>query len=60
MQTHFFSQAKTPEVYFVTGTENHNTNNMPQVLVPTTCLILDKGSDTQSFLFPFFLTLFGS
>lgn len=60
MQTHFFSQAKTPAVYFVTETENHNTNNMPHALVPATCLILDKGTDTQSlFLFiPLFFFLF--
>lgn len=67
MQTHFFSQAKTPAVYFVTETENHNTNNMPHALVLTTCLILDKGIDTQSlslfipsFLFPIIFSLFGS
>lgn len=48
MQTRFFSQAKTAAVYFVTETENHNTNNMPPALVSTTCLILDKGTDTQS------------
>lgn len=55
MQTHFFSQAKTPAVYFVTETENHNANNMPHALVPTTCLIFDKGTDTQS-LFPSILS----
>lgn len=69
MQTQFFSQAKTAAVYFVTETENHNTNNTPPALVSTTCLILDKGTDTQSlspytcpFLFSFllFLWIFGS
>lgn len=61
MQTQYFSQAKTPAVYFVTETENHNANNMPQALVWTACLIVDKDSDTQSFsplstfsFFPFF------
>lgn len=48
MQTHFFSPANTPSVYFVTETENHNTNNMPHALFSTTCSILDKGTDTQS------------
>lgn len=67
MQTHFFSQAKTPAVYFVTETENHNANNMPKALVWTACLIIDKGIDTKSFFpfihlffFPFFLSPFGS
>lgn len=46
MQTHFFSQAKTPAVYFVTETENHNANNMHKALVWTACLIIDKGKDT--------------
>lgn len=48
MQTHFFSPANAPSVYFVTETENHNTNNMPHALFSTTCSILDKGTDTQS------------
>lgn len=48
-----FSQAKAPAVYFVTETENHNTNFMPQALVPTTCLIYDKSSNTQYPSFPF-------
>lgn len=67
MQTQFFSQVKTPAVYFVTETENHNTNNMPHAFVPTTCLIFDNGTDTQSLssyippLFcPIALSLFGS
>lgn len=73
-QTHickhtFSHKQKTPAVYFVTDSENRNTNNMPHASAPTTCLIADKGTDTQSlsphlsllsFFFSFLCSLFGS